>query len=110
MQLDELVEQQIEVVGQHRSIGMAGDLNGFPRIKLAVNRADGFSKLSAQRADLIAQLGRLLFRLLKLSDLLLELVDRLFECQSVGATCHLVCNSEDKPQRHEGHKEDQEEK
>ena len=42
--------------------------------------------------NLIAQLRRLLPRLLKLSDLLLELVDRLFECQSVGAACHLVSN------------------
>ena len=89
VQLDELVEQQVEIVGEHRPIGMPGDLHRFPRIELAVDAARRVGQLAAQRADLVAQLGRLRLGRFELRDLLLEPIDRLLECQAVGGAGHV---------------------
>src|SRR6187399_2999076 len=55
VELDEFIEEQVEIVGQHRPIGMTGDLDRFPRIEFAVDTANRFGELAAERADLIAQ-------------------------------------------------------
>ena len=48
VQLDELVEHEVEVVGGHRPLGMAGDLDGFPGVELAVDAAHGVGELAAE--------------------------------------------------------------
>ena len=88
VELDEFVEDEVEVVGEHRPIGMAGDLDRFPGIEPAVDAADRVGELAAERADLIVQLGRFRLGGVERANSLLDLVDRLLECQSVGCACH----------------------
>ena len=88
VQLDELVEHQVEVIGEHRPIGMPGDLDRFPGIELAVDAARRVGQLAAERADLVAQLGPFRLARFQLSDAFFELIDRLLECQSVSEAGH----------------------
>ncbi len=88
VEFDEFVEHEVEVVGEHRPVGMPGDLHRLPRVELAVDAAGGVGQLAAERADLVVQLGRLRFRRVELVDPLLERVNRLFEGESVDCAGH----------------------
>src|SRR5262249_50841846 len=88
MQLDPLVEDEIEIVGEHGAIGMASDLHRFPGIKAAVDAADRLGKLASERADLVVELRRLGLCGVERADPLFDLMDRLLEGQAVDRTCH----------------------
>ncbi len=90
VELDEFVEHQVEIVGEHRPIGMAGNLDRFPGVELAVDAACGVGEFAAERTDLVAQFGRLRLGRFEFGDALLEGMDRLFEGESVDCAGHGV--------------------
>ncbi len=79
MELDELIEQQVEVIGEHRPIRVACDLHRIPRIELAIDLPGSIDQFALERADLIAHFRRFRLGTFELTDLFLEPVDRLFE-------------------------------
>ena len=79
VQLNELVEHQVDVVGEHWSFRMAGDANRFPRVEILVNRPHRLGELLAQFANLLADVAALGIGAFEIANLGFDLVDRLFE-------------------------------
>ena len=88
VQLDELVEDQLEVIGGHGPIGMPGHLDDLPRLEVGVDPLLQLHQLPPQQADFVADLGRLLSLGLQLLQPGFQLVDRPLERQAVFASRH----------------------
>ena len=54
VQLDEFVEDQVEIIGRHRPIGMPGDFDRFPRREIAEDFPRQLDQLAAQPPQLVA--------------------------------------------------------
>ena len=58
VQFDKLVEDQIEIIGELGPFLVPGDLHGFPRVEMVVDRLGRFGELLAQLANPLAQFRR----------------------------------------------------
>ncbi len=88
VQLDELVEDQLQVIGGHGPLGMPGHLDRLPGLQLAVDPLLQLRPFPPQPADFIAGLRVLLSGAFQLLDAGLQLVDRPLERQTVITLSH----------------------
>ena len=84
VQLDELVEHQVQIVGGHGPVGMPGDLDRLPRLQLAVDLLLQIGQLAAKPADLVANIRRLRDGCLQFRQASLQLIDRSLQTRADG--------------------------
>ena len=88
VQFDELVEDQFEIVGGHRPLGMPRDLDRFPGLQLAENLLLQVGQFAAEAADFVAHLACLRDGGVQFRQPGLQLVNRTLERQTMGVFSH----------------------
>ena len=79
VEFDELVEDQLEVVGRHRPVGMPGHFDRLPRLEVCVGPLSQVGQLSLQPPDFIAGLRVLVDNAAELFKPGFQFVDRPLE-------------------------------